>query len=147
MSFERDYRKRVGLDPDRLDTDFTYLAGLTSIAAIELDKISLERSNEREHILEFTELLRKYQIDETEANLANNAWQPSQSVALWHAFRGAKPKMTRMSEVGLEMWLFRKELETLDPTDKEKVAHLRGAMVRTSRFFAEYIGDSRLYAA
>ena len=107
---------KEGHDYAQLENSLWYLSELALRGAEEIDNYRLGKITDFSHLQEFTGILSRYQLKDTDNALTkpNFLYLP-----LWRAFRNNSCKeIMNYSELALEMRLFRYELEDISSTQK-----------------------------
>lgn len=133
MSELRDFYETMGYDYEQIRNSPLYLTRLTLEAATELDNYLLNRNYDFSHVQEFAGILKEYQLKDSDSALTgpNFPYLP-----LWRIFReNSEKEIRQMSELALEMRLFRYELEDVQFNFK-RLKKLRSLLCSLSREFS-----------
>jgi hypothetical protein len=103
------YVKSVGHQFERIENKSWYLSELAIRSAIEVDNYLLGRNRDFSHLQELSGILAKYQLRDSDTSLTEPDFP---YLPFWEALRSNSPKTIHwISELALEMRLFRSELE------------------------------------
>jgi hypothetical protein len=125
--------EEMGQKYDRIENSLWYLSELALRGATEIDNYLIERDNDFSHVQELAEILRKYELKNTDTFFTAPRFPYT---SFWKVIKKDSNKEIRtLPELALEMKLLRSELETV-PKNSERLKEIISFLCDCSQEFS-----------